>query len=399
MISLFSIEKKLFGAGKLRKQIALLGIFVAVIFFGTAGCVKKEVPPEETAYPVRTEVIDGVEVITNPDYSRDGRGVYEFEEELNIGVEEGEEYYQLYRPQDIKVADDGSIYVIDWREDHLRVYDKNGRYIRTVAQKGRGPGEFETPASFDFLSDGRLVILDGRNRRVSILDENGVYQSGFRVEGYCQNLKIDGQDQLYIEKTMPVEVDVLDVAQIVENKMNIFCIDLEGRMVHDYGIFRGIKMSYRRTKQGSMSGSSPFAHRTVWTVDKEGKMYLGYNEKYRLDVFDSDGELIYGFGREFTPFEYTHYKGGANPEFWSAFSRYIFFDDESNLWLWHHTGKEEEEGRYEYDVFSPDGIYIRQVIVPHRIHRIKNGKAYCIVRNDEGFFFIKRYRMVAASSG
>lgn len=377
---------------KTRRLKSLTILLIAALAFGSVCCGRKEERAAETAYPVRTEVVDGVGILINPDYPRDGREVYAFEEELYIGVEEGEEHYQLYRPQDIKVTDGGSIYVIDWREDHLRVYDNNGRYVRTVAQKGRGPGEFETPASFDFLSDGRLVILDGRNRQVSILDENGVYQGGFKVEGYCQNLKIDGQDQLYMEKTLPVEVDVLDVAQIVENKMNIFCTDLDGRMIHDYGIFRGFKMSYRRTKQGSMSGSSPYAHRTVWTVDEEGKMYLGYNENYRLDVYDPDGELICGFGREFTPVEYGRYKGGAHPEFWSAFSRFLFFDDESNLWLWHHTGKEEEDGRYAYDVFSPAGIYIRQVIVPHRIHRIKNGKAYCIIRNEEGFFFIKRYR-------
>jgi hypothetical protein len=368
--------------------------FIFVLLIGTGSCGKKEAPTAEAPYPVMTEIIEGVEILISPDYPRDGRQVFTFEEELNIGVEEGEEVYQLYRPQDIKLRDNGDIYVIDWRENHLRVYDKDGQYLRTVAQKGRGPGEFETPASFDFLSDGRVVILDGRNRQVSVLNENGVYQGGFKVEGYCSDLVVDGQDQLYMEKNMPVEVDVLDVAQIIENKVNIFCLDLDGRMLHDYGIFRANKMSYTRTKQGAMSGASPYAPRTVWTVDEEGKMYLGYNEKYRLDVYDPDGELIFGFGREFTPIEYTAYKGRANPEFWPAFSRHIFFDDEGNLWLWHYTGEVEEASEYEYDVFSPAGIYIRQVVVPQRIHRIKNGKAYCIIRNEEGYYFIKRFRFI-----
>jgi hypothetical protein len=378
----------------MRKRRSILILFVSVVLVGIGSCGKKEEAPSKASYPVRTEVIDGVEVHISPDYPRDGREVYAFEEELNIGVEEGEEVYQLYRPQDIKVTDDGEIYVIDWREDHLRVYDKNGKYLRTVAHKGRGPGEFETPASFDFLSGGRVVILDGRNRQVFILDENGVYQGGFRVEGYCSDLVVDGQDQLYMEKTMPVEVDVLDVAQIIENKINIFCTDLDGRMLHDYGIFQANKMSYTRTKQGSMSGASPYAPRTVWMVDAEGKMYVGYNEKYRLDVYDADGELICGFGRDFTPIKYAVYKGGANPEFWPAFSRHIFFDDKGNLWLWHYTGEIEDESEYEYDVFSPEGIYIKQVVVPQRIHRIKNGKAYCIIRNEEGFYFIKRFRFI-----
>lgn len=105
------------------------------------------------------------------------------------------------------------------------------------------------------------------------------------------------------------------------------------------------------------------------------------------------GKLMYKFGRDFIPIKYETYRGGANPEYWSAFSRYILFDDEGNLWLWHYTGKEEEEG-YEYDIFSQEGIYIKQVVVPHRIFRIKNDKFYSIIRDEEDYRFVKRYRML-----
>jgi len=131
----------------------------------------------------------------------------------------------------------------------------------------------------------------------------------------------------------------------------------------------------------------------AWIVDAEGKLYVGYNEKYQLTVYDPDGELVFRFGRDFMPIKYENYRGGASPEYWSAFDSFMIFDDESNLWLLHHTGKEKEDG-YEYDVFSSKGIYLKQVVVPHRIHRIKNGKAYSIVRNEEGFSFIKRFRFV-----
>jgi hypothetical protein len=261
-----------------------------------------------------------------------------------------------------------------------------------VAKKGRGPGEFESPASFDFLSDRRFALLDGRNRQVSILDKDGVYQSGFKVEGYCKNLIVDGQDQLYLEKNLPKEVNVIGVTQVIEDKMRVYCSNLDGSMLHDYGVFRGIKQNYTKTRQGSMATMSPFSHTTVWTVDEEGKLYIGYNERYRLDVYDPDGELIFGFGREFVPIKNESYRGGAGPEFWSAFGPHLIFDDESNLWLWHQTSGEEFEG-YLYDIFSPRGIYVKQAVVPHKIHRIKNGKVYCIIRNEDDFYFIKRFKV------
>jgi hypothetical protein len=370
-------------------------ILVVVLLLGAIACSKKEAPPEESAYPVRTEVIDGVEVITNPDYPRDGRQVYGLEEELNIGVIEGDENYLLSHPQDVKVAANGDIYVLDWTDTHILVYDKDGKYVRTAAHKGRGPGEFELPAYFDFLSDGRLVLLDGRNRQVSILDQSGAYVDGFKVEGFCTDMKVDGQDCLYFARSITPEVNASGVTQIIERKLELFCTELDGQVLYDYGTFRGGKMSYTITETGVTSGMSPYAHTTAWTVDEEGRLYAGYNENYQLSVYDPDGELLFKFGREFAPIKYEEYKGGANPEYWSAFSQYMFFDDEGNLWLWHYTVTEEETG-YEYDIFSPEGIYLRQVVVPHRIYRIENGKVYSIVRDEQDYRFVKRYRMVPA---
>ncbi len=370
-------------------------IFVVAFLFGVIACSKKETPPEEKAYPIRTEVIDGVEVVTNPDYPRDGRQVYELEEGLNIGAIEGDEHYLLSHPQDVKVAENGDIFVLDWTDGHILVYDKYGTYVRTAAHKGRGPGEFELPAYFDFLSDGKLVLLDGRNRQVSILAQDGAYVNGFRVEGFCTDMKVDGQDRLYFARSITPEVNVVGVTQIIERKIELFCTELDGRILHDYGTFRGIKMSYTRTETGVRSGMSPYAHTTAWTIDAEGKLYAGYNENYQLSVYDNDGELLFKFGRDFTPIKYAEYAGGANPEYWSAFSQYMFFDDGGNLWLWHYSGTEEDDG-YEYDIFSPEGIYLRQVVVPHRIYRIKDGKVYSIIRDEEDFRFVKRYRLIEA---
>jgi hypothetical protein len=59
-----------------------------VIFF----CCKKG---SEEEYPVVTETIEGVKIITNPDYPRDGKVQYSMEEDLSIGVAEGDEEYIL----------------------------------------------------------------------------------------------------------------------------------------------------------------------------------------------------------------------------------------------------------------------------------------------------------------
>ncbi len=379
----------------MHKQRPLVTPFIVVAIFLFVSCAKKEKATEEPAYPIRTEIVDGIKVFTNPDYPRDGRQVYGFEEEINIGVEEGDENYMLHYPHDIKVSDDGFIYVMDWKENYLRVYDKDGKYVRTVASKGRGPGEFESPAFFDFLSNGNNVLMDSRHRRVSIIDEKGTYIDGFRLEGYTSDLVVDAQDRLYYARVSGEEVNVIGVAQEIEERLSVFSSDLKGQDLFKHGDFRGKKVIITKTKTGSSSLSSPrYGHLTGWTVGKDGRLYAGHNENYQLSVYTPEGELAFKFGRDFTPVKYMSRNGKSSLGYWSAFAPSIIFDDEGNLWLWHYPGKEEQEGMYEFDVFSPDGIYIKQVVVPHRIHRIKNGKAYCIVINEEEFRFIKRFRFI-----
>jgi len=109
---------------------------------------------KQPEYQLKIETINGVKVITNPAYPREGKISCQLVEELSIGIEEGDENYILNRPGDLKVSDYGTIYILDWGDVNIKVYNKNGRYVRTIGRKGQGPGEFDTPCEFDIGSDG-----------------------------------------------------------------------------------------------------------------------------------------------------------------------------------------------------------------------------------------------------
>jgi len=298
-------------------------------------------------------------------------------------------------PYDIEIDEEENIYVLDWEDDRVQVYDKDGRYVRTLARKGRGPGEFETPAQIKISSDGKLILLGSRHRRLQILNLNGTYLSWFRLEGYCNKLKIDGMNHVYYQTISYEAEDVLGAVQIIEQTMTIYRQDINGQNRIHLGDFRGNKMMYRKESATStFSGSSPHSYTTAWTVDKNGRLYAGYSEEYQISVFSPDGQLEFKFGREFTPLKNEKYKeGSVVPEYWPAFYRDPFFGDEGNLWLRQYTA-EDEEG-FKYDIFSPEGIYLKQVIAPHPINEIKNGKVYSIVRTEEDYRIVKRFRIVS----
>ncbi|MDH5467211.1 MAG: 6-bladed beta-propeller [Candidatus Aminicenantes bacterium] len=370
-------------------------VIIVILFLGSLFCAGKKTPPEEQAYPLKAELIEGIKVITNPDFPRDGRHVLELEEELSIGVIEGDENYMLSWPYDLEVDDDGTIYVMDWREDTIKVYDKEGNYIRIVARKGRGPGEFESPAHFKISTDGKLVLLGSRHRQLDILDLTGNHLSGFKLKGYCSELKLDRENHIYYHTTSFETEDVIGAEQRIEQIKTICRADLDGQNPFVFGTFRGDKMKFKKeSATTSSSGSSPHVCTTAWAVDRGGRLYAGYNEHYQMSVYDPDAQLIFKFGRQFTPLKNPNYKEGSIfSEYWPAFFRDPFFDEEGNLWL-RQYGKEDEQG-VKYDIFSPDGIYIRQVVVPHPIKEIKNGKIYSIVRDEEEFMFVKRFRVIS----
>ncbi|MCJ7583130.1 MAG: 6-bladed beta-propeller, partial [Candidatus Aminicenantes bacterium] len=152
-------------------KIFLLFLFISGLLF----CSKNTVQDE---YPVVKEKIDDVQVVTNPNYPRDGIIRDILEEELSIGLIEGPDEYMLNRPFDVRAADDGTIFVLDWGDVNINAYDKEGTYLRTIGQKGQGPGDFGFLLYMALSSDGRIYIMNPVNRQVAIFSMSGEYLGG-----------------------------------------------------------------------------------------------------------------------------------------------------------------------------------------------------------------------------
>jgi hypothetical protein len=45
----------------------------------------------------------------------------------------------LENPTDITVGEDGLIYVVDRKPAHIKVFEPNGKFLRTIGKRGQGP--------------------------------------------------------------------------------------------------------------------------------------------------------------------------------------------------------------------------------------------------------------------
>jgi NHL repeat len=67
------------------------------------------------------------------------------------------------------------VYVADWRNDRLQIFDVEGRYLAIVGSSGTEDGQFRRPAGISIDRDGHIIVADWGNERVQILRPDGVH--------------------------------------------------------------------------------------------------------------------------------------------------------------------------------------------------------------------------------
>ncbi len=118
-----------------------------------------------------------------------------------------------------------------------------------------------------------------------------------------------------------------------------------------------------------------------------------------MGVFDPDGKPLFRFGREYKPVKSKvnesiapeNRKTPSDTEFFPAYAPDVFFDEAGNAWLRLFRNDDKSEP-YRYDVFSPQGVYLKQYVLPCRIYQVRNGKMIAVTETEEGFRVLKCYR-------
>jgi sugar lactone lactonase YvrE len=99
----------------------------------------------------------------------------------------------------------GDVYIAESHTDvsdpnlvgRISVFNKNGKFLRTIGRTGTGPGEFRTPHALGFDSKGRLIVADRHNHRIQILTKGGKFISEYDDFGRISGLTVDKKDILY----------------------------------------------------------------------------------------------------------------------------------------------------------------------------------------------------------
>ncbi|NIM11500.1 MAG: 6-bladed beta-propeller [Candidatus Aminicenantes bacterium] len=114
------------------------------------------------------------------------------------GDEEEDENKFFKTPKSIAVDADKSVYICDWHNNCIRVFDYSGKYFRTIGRKGRGPGDVFGPYSIAFSPNGNLVVNESAGRRIQWFNPEGKSKKIVKIKGFTKWIGITSKNELAV---------------------------------------------------------------------------------------------------------------------------------------------------------------------------------------------------------
>ena len=302
----------------------------------------------------------------------------------------------------------GTTFVVDHSDQHVRIFDSAGKLIRTAGRAGDGPGEFSTIWR-TFRLAGDTIVVTGERRDVTWLTGSGDLVRGFSpadVYSTAFAMFIDGGIVAVPLKAgpgmrAPTPAEMSGRGSKAKAYYSTYHIaDRDGKSVHDLGRFE-----YSKRTGGAFE---LLYGARLYQVARE-RYYLGYGEEYSIKVFDRKGKLAKMVRREVPVVpvskeeeEYAREirrqrtpKGGVaeeelpflEPSVHHPFFSEILVDGAEHLWVREYRKHEDgidrsipqprEGGQPQrFNIFDPDGHWLGSVEAPNQLQITDIGADY-----------------------
>ena len=405
------------GAFKITWEAYAAAALSCLILFTACG---KPAPQWQAAI----EEVDGVAVVNNPSEPLNPDLQIMFEEDLTIGIEEGDENYMLGGSILLNTDDEGNFYVSDVEINKVKVYDTNGRFIQTIGGPGQGPGEFQDISKAGFDGEGNIYLNDVQSQRISLLSKDGRYLRGIRPPTLFERVLMTSQGS-YIARA----VDNVELGQ--GKRWDYFY----GLFDADFNLMAEFLRQPREANANNKSIGSlaqlladfmsdvAFVPVVDYSLDKNDILYFGYPvERYEIKAYSAlDGSLVRVIQRDFEPseidsrdkryFERTQREqlrskmpAGQEKEVFELVQYpkykppYEGFTLMENGWIFVLVDSVGDESAL-VDIFSQRGVYLAQIEIDIATDELtfNNGYAYAVATVDD-YKFVKRYALEIVGS-
>jgi len=351
--------------------------------------------------PLRAQKVEikkenGVTVVLNPQKPVKLPGMpttLKLTEDLCIGKETKDENSMFSRLGSIQVDDDGNIYVLDTKEILVKVYDKNGKHLRTFGKKGQGPGEFQSASRMYMAEREKLTFLDTGNKRFSYYSLNGQCLKETSCGKWNLNEALaDSKGSIY-GATLSFGLDGV--------KQKLLKFDTQFSQVSELADIE-VKMT--------PPSVNPIPVKFFFMVTKEDNLIWAKASIYELNVINSKGEKIKKIVKDYNSVKITDAEKeklikekfedpllqGIKLEWPENYPPLYYFALDDRGWIYVSTHEKDVKGNIYFDVFDAEGRSIVRFSHPkgEMLSVVKKNKAYFLAEESkEGIPLVKRYSM------
>jgi hypothetical protein len=271
---------------------AWLGLRCAMIIFVTTtmvGCSDQVQQAGLAAKITRTD--GGKAIIRNPPQGAWSSGQeWTIEETLRIGSVGGDSE-ELFggNLHSVRATPGGDIFAVDFQSEDVRVFDRDGEFLRRFGGPGQGPGELAAPGAIGFDARGYLWIATLFNGRYSVFNSSGVLEKTVQrpVHGAArfQHALVFDEPGSFIDEDgegMSVILMRVDTAGVVLDSFPV--------LRHPERPPELLSLPVRRGSE--FRKALDYLPRLVWTVANDGTVWFTRSDTLRLIQRSLGGDTL-----------------------------------------------------------------------------------------------------------
>ena len=327
-------------------------------------------------------------------------------------------------PLCVSIHKNGHLFVGDDGANHLKVFTRDGKFLKSIGRKGQGPKEFYGIRLME-VSSNCIAVWEYLNRRISILTLEGEFKTSkkfFRSTGIPVRMRTlpSGEFVIALEVRNPDDNESPQVYSI-----GIYSCELE----HIKTLY---KKDLKRIKfiknPGFAEVFQPFRPSVYWDVSSDGNIIIGYSGNREIEVYHPNNGKLFSFEYQspmikvteedkkkyFSKMTVARFHNGIktiepgapdyiirNTQFPAVKDAYqgIIVDSQKNILLQPYSINRDEEDNF-FDVFTATGDFIKRVELNGNIHllyntnpRIEDGAFWIIERDEDGNAKVLKYKI------
>jgi hypothetical protein len=366
------------GKGRLMRR-AILIILVGVSILFLSGTQSK--------WKGSKKIINGVVHMHNPK-----KGLWQnkkeivIEEVLSIGVEGDDEDYLLAFPLNVTTDNSHNIYISDLTDDCIKVYDKQGRFLRRIGREGQGPGEFmQLEFGMDITYDNKLIVsqeYQSFHNKISIFELNGEFIHSFNITDIGTHHIFGGDDgKLFCTRRIRTYDSEMMNYLNEEYQYEVYLYDLNGKLLDRFCDLEDL---------GQISGRDYYSEYAYISEFSNGNLCIAFQYPYLVKIHGQDGKHIMTVKRENVLFkppklveETTMGRKVSRFDKSADVRNIITLPDDKFLVVIRDNSAEDEMKSTILDLYNSEGYYLQNFYWEegrgHRlVHMDKDGFLYTV---------------------